>query len=315
MPTWGDILERINDAKERVGNEGYDIVRQHYVSNLADVTENDVILYSTGWSAASGSGANTSITDIDIEGFMEVLSGLDGDSLDLVMHSPGGKPEAAEQIVEYLRGKYSTIRVFVPQAARSAATLVCCAADEIVMGKHSSLGPIDPQLTLRTDLGTRMVPAQSILDQFDMARNEFKETGEIGHWGPLLRQYGPSLIAECEDAKDYARELAKQWTDEFMNTSEVTGYDPDEVAEALLKREEHKSHSRPIMREEAEEIGLNVSSLESDQDLQDAVLSVYHAAQHTHNGTAAVKIIENHNKDSFVHVEGQQGTPEEPDQS
>jgi hypothetical protein len=311
MPSWGDILERINEAKERLGQEGYDVVRQHYVSNLADETGNDVILYSTGWSAATESGANTSITDADIQGFMEALSGMDGDALDLVIHSPGGKPEAAEQIVEYLRDKYPNIRVFVPQAARSAATLISCAADEIVMGKHSSLGPIDPQLTLRTGLGVRMVPAQSILDQFDMAREEYDETGEIGRWGPILQQYGPSLIAECEDAKDYARELAKEWTDEFMDTSHVTGSDPEDVAEALLKREEHKSHSRPIMRDEAEEIGLNVSSLEQDQDLQDAVLSVYHAAQHTHNGTGAVKIIENHNNDSFVHVEGQQQQPEE----
>jgi ClpP class serine protease len=40
----------------------------------------------------------------------------------------------------------------------SAATMVACAANQIVMGKHSFLGPIDPQLILQTALGNRLVP-------------------------------------------------------------------------------------------------------------------------------------------------------------
>ncbi len=34
---------------------------------------------------------------------MEVSHGLEGDGLDLILHSPGGSPEAAEAIVSYLR--------------------------------------------------------------------------------------------------------------------------------------------------------------------------------------------------------------------
>ncbi len=103
---------------------------------------------------------------------MEVTAGPQNKKLDLILHSPGGSPTAAEGIVTYLRSRFEHIRVIVPNLAMSAATMVSCAADVIVMGKHSFLGPIDPQLLLSTPLGMRSVPAQAILDQFDRAQRE-----------------------------------------------------------------------------------------------------------------------------------------------
>lgn len=75
---------------------------------------------------------------------MEVCKDLDGPNLDVLLHSPGGSPEAAASIVRYLRTKFSNVRVFVPLAAMSALP-----ANVIVMGKHSQLGPIDPQMVTR----------------------------------------------------------------------------------------------------------------------------------------------------------------------
>jgi len=311
MPTWGEILDRINQGRDDLGSESFDVVRRHYLEKLAEYTDNDVILYSTSWTTPGNSGASQSISDVDVQAFMEALSGLDGDTLDLIVHSPGGKPEVVEQIVTYLRSKYSTIRFFVPQSARSAATLIACAADVIYMGDHSSLGPIDPQMNLKTDLGFRMVPAYSILSQFDKARREFEETGNVGHWGPILRQYGPSLISECEDAIAYSAELAEDWSSEYMFDGEDADEKGRKLAQVLNERTTHKSHSRPIMKEEAKDIGLNIADLEEDQKLQDLVLSVFHAAGHTHNGTSAVKIIENNTGNSFVYMSGQSQQQEE----
>ena len=111
---------------------------------------------------------------------MEVTHRLEGNSLDLILHSPCGSPEAAEAIISYLRSRFSHIRVIVPQLAMSAATMIACAADEIVLGKHSFLGPIDPQLVIQTPLGARAVPAQAVLDQFDRAKRECRDRpGEL----------------------------------------------------------------------------------------------------------------------------------------
>ncbi len=55
-----------------------------------------------------------------------------------------------------------------------------------------------------------------------------------------------------------------------------------------------RTHERPIRLPELETIGLRVRRLGSDdEELQDAVLSVYHATDLTFNG-GAIKIVENH---------------------
>ena len=57
----------------------------------------------------------------------------------------------------------------------SAATMIACASDEIMMGKHSSLGPIDPQFIINSGQGANAFPAQAILDQFEIAKEDCKD--------------------------------------------------------------------------------------------------------------------------------------------
>jgi ClpP class serine protease len=105
-----------------------------------------------------------------MQGFMEVIHSSNGKDLDLILHTPGGSAEATAAIVSYIRSKFNNIRVIIPHAAMSAGTMLACASDQIIKGKHSFIGPIDPQMQLQTPLGFRSVPAQAILDQFKMAR-------------------------------------------------------------------------------------------------------------------------------------------------
>ena len=65
----------------------------------------------------------------------------------LVLHSLGGQIEAAYLIGKLCRNHLSgSFGISVPRQAKSAATLLCCAADHIHMGGVSELGPIDPQI-------------------------------------------------------------------------------------------------------------------------------------------------------------------------
>ena len=75
---------------------------------------------------------------------------MGGTDLDLILHSPGGSIGAAEAIVSYLRSRFEHIRVVVPNLAMSAAAMISCAADELVLGEHSFLGPTDPQIPIQT---------------------------------------------------------------------------------------------------------------------------------------------------------------------
>ncbi len=87
------------------------------------------------------------------------------------------------------------------------------------MGEHSFLGPIDPQLLVSTQLGRRSVPAQAVLDQFDQAQRECQDPAKLSAWLPMLGQYGPDPLMQCETALELSRELVSTWLDTYMFAS------------------------------------------------------------------------------------------------
>jgi hypothetical protein len=187
----------------------------------------------------------------------------------------------------------------------SAATMLACGADEIVMGKHSALGPVDPQFIMKDAAGqTSAVPAQAILDQFEMAREECKDPALLGAWVPMLGQYGPALLKQCENALQLAEDLVTEWLGKWMLAGEK--YAKRRARRAAKQLRDHttfKSHGRHITRDRAAGMGLRVVDLEKDQQLQDLVLSVFHATTLTFDQTPCVKIIENHMGKAFVKLQ------------
>ena len=301
MPIWSEILAELNETAKGKPPD-FDGVRRKYLHQLNKHTKRDTILYASGWLQRQQVAPGLiSIVDEDIQALMEVTSGLRGPSLDLILHSPGGSSEAAEAIVSYLRSRFSDIRVIVPQLAMSAATMISCAADRIVMGKHSFLGPTDPQFVLLTQLGIRAVPAQAILDQFDKAQHECADPAKLSAWLPMLSQFGPDLLVNCETALEMSRELVQQWLETYMFKGR-----PDRrkqgksVADWLADHKNFKSHNRHLSRSDLIAQRLVIDELENDQQLQDYSLSVFHATTHTFTGTTAVKIVENHTGRAFI---------------
>lgn len=124
----------------------YDIVRRRYLAKLHEITKRNVIIYYSGW-LQKQSVAGVEINDEDKNGFMTVVHKLDKRlGLDLVLHTPGGNTAATESLVDYLRSVFGNdIRAIVPQLAMSGGTMIACSSKQIIMGKQSSLGPIDPQ--------------------------------------------------------------------------------------------------------------------------------------------------------------------------
>ncbi|MEX1138038.1 MAG: serine protease [Bacteroidota bacterium] len=289
--------------QQKSGQAPFDAIRRKYLSLLYQYTNRNTILYATKWTQPTESSPElVSITDEDIQGFMEVVYQLKGSSLDLIIHSPGGSAEATEAIINYLRSKFDDIRVIIPQAAMSAATMLACASNRIVMGKHSSIGPIDPQFILQTPLGRQAVPAQAIIDQFRNAQSECQDPAKIASWLPILSQYGPGLLVQCQNAIILSAALVEEWLTKYM----FGGAQKEKaaaIAQQLASHSDHKSHRRHISLDSAQKMGLVVTELEKDHKLQEQVLSVYHATMHTFEGTPAVKIIENHLGRAYVKLQ------------
>lgn len=124
-------------------------------------------VYYSGWLQKQGI-SGLGINDNDKNGFMTTIHDLDrSKGLDLILHTPGGESAATESLVDYLRKMFGTdIRAIVPQLALSAGTMIACSCKSIVMGKQSSLGPIDPQLS--------GIPAHGIIEEFKQALEECK---------------------------------------------------------------------------------------------------------------------------------------------
>jgi len=310
MPTWGEVLVEINETAQQLHAQGisvnpFDLVRRKYLGLVAAHTQRPAILYATAWLSNPNAPASlVSVADDDMLGFMEAVHGLAGPNLDLILHSPGGSASAAEQIVKYLRTKFDHIRIIVPHMAMSAATMIASAADRILMGKHSFLGPIDPQLIMQTALGPRSVPAQAILEQFDRALRDGADPAKLRVWAPMLTQYGPDLLVTCQNAVKLSEDLVSEWLKSYMfrgqTDAEAKG---NEIAHWLSDHSAFKTHARPISRDELLGRGLSgIDALEQDQTAQDLFLSVHHATAHTFTNTPAVKIIENNLGKAYVRM-------------
>ena len=301
MPNSNDILNEIN-----LTGSTFDVIRRKYLNELHEETERNTIIYYSGWLQKPNVDPRySSINDIDMNGFMTVVHELDrSKGLDLILHTPGGEQGATERLVNYLRSMFGTnIRAFVPHLAMSAGTMIACACQEIFMGKHSSLGPIDPQV--------HNMPAQSILDSFDRAHDELKQDPtRILVWHPILSKYNLSLRAQCIDAITLTERMVTEWLSTGMFSEQADSGDTvKKIVNTLKDYGEFKSHNRHLSSEFCKSLGLNVSFLENDRRLRDAVLSVHHACMHTFAATRAIKMIENHNGIAFIQQVNQQVNP------
>lgn len=305
MPTWSEILKEIKISLAEGNHTAIDSIRRKYLKELSDYTGRNSILYCTAFTQKGAPPELLSVTEEDVQGMMEVSFGLEKKPVDLIIHSPGGSPEAAEGIVEYLHAQFPEVRVVIPQIAMSAATMIACSGSSILMGKHSNIGPVDPQIIINEQSGPTSNPAKAIIDQFYKALDELNDPNKQA-WALMLNQYGPSLITQCENYIKMSENLVRDWLERFMFRKEK---DPtkkdlivDRISRYLSDHSNFNSHGRHISREKAKEIGLLIEDLEKDQRLQDLVLSVFHATTHTFSMSPACKIIENQNGKAFIKI-------------
>ena len=239
----------------------------------------------------------TSINDNDKNGFMTTIHELDRTKgLDLILHTPGGDAAATESLVYYLRQMFEDIRTIIPQLAMSAGTMIAMSCRTIVMGKQSSLGPIDPQI-----MG---IPAHAAIKEFEEAFIEIKkDPTQIPIWQARVARFPIAFIKECRQAIDWSDEIVKDWliTGMFKDlTPEEAEEKVDKILEEFGDHSLTKSHSRHISALKGKETGLKIEMLEDDQKLQEAVLSLHHSVMLTLTATPAIKIIENHKGKAFI---------------
>jgi len=297
VPSWRELLGEIQAAAGT-----YDVIRRKYLEQLSERTGRNTIVYYSGWLDKSHIARQYpepfSVNDSDKNAFMTAIHGMDrSKGLDLLLHTPGGDVAAAESLVRYLRAMFDTdIRAVVPQLAMSAGTMISCACKEIVMGLHSSLGPIDPQMN--------GLPAHGIVEEFNRAKKDIMENqATIPLWQPIIGKYHPTLIGEAEKAITWSQSIVVDWLASGMFKECGDGEAREKAEHVVAELGDPQltySHARHIDFDAAEKAGLKVVALEADDDLQNDFLTVHHACMLTMSSTAAVKLIENQNGDAAI---------------
>lgn len=182
----------------------------------------------------------------------------------LILNSGGGRIEPAYLIGKMLRER-TGLEVAVPRRAKSAATLICCAASHIHMGSLSELGPIDPQIDGVPALGlknaiqhlaelTGKYPAA--VDLFVGYMCKRVEPLELGYYERVVEssmQYAERLLEQAfpgepvQDRKAIARKLTYDYKDhgfviDKQEAAEVfpSGSIKVDTAEYLLSDTIHK---------------------------------------------------------------------------
>jgi len=151
--------------------------------------------------------------------------------IDLVLHTPGGLVLAAMQIARAVEAHPAKTTVYVPIYAMSGGTLIALAANEIVMGEFSMLGPIDPQI-----IG---LPAASIVKARDSK--------------PVANVFDLTLV--LADMSDKALAQLRRGAVELL-----TPRMEQAAAEALAAKltDGHWTHDYALIASEAKELGLPV---------------------------------------------------------
>jgi ClpP class serine protease len=152
--------------------------------------------------------------------------------IDLILHTPGGLVLAAMQIARAVEAHPAKVTVFVPVYAMSGGTLIALAADEIVLGEFSVLGPIDPQIA--------GFPAASIVKARDSK--------------PIAEVFDLTLV--LADVSEKALAQVKRGAVELL-TPQIEQEKAEMIADKLAGG--HWTHDYALTASEAREIGLPVS--------------------------------------------------------
>jgi ClpP class serine protease len=258
-----EVQKEVRDAHTQT------TTRQELIKSMEEQFNRRLIVYVSKLNYPIG------YDDIHIFGSMLESVG-DSDNIDLIIQSGGGSGSVAEKMVDMIRHYCrNDFRVIVPNIAKSAATMIALASDEIVMGVTSELGPIDPQIQVIQAGAPQWISAQSFID----ARNRLEKltddairSGKPHHaYIAQLSALNSAFIDHCEKSIDFAKDFVRKYlvANMLKNNRDAASL-ANEIAEDLTSASKYFIHGRTISARAINENHplnkLNVRELKKDSD-------------------------------------------------
>lgn len=216
--------------------------------------------------------------------------------IDVWLESPGGTADAAYKIGVLLRGYAATVRVVIPDFAKSAATLLSLVADEIFMAPAAELGPLDAQIPFEQEGMTisALDRVHSLTDLSNIAMNLVMSGGAAvmrytrlsraealtamldftaKFMSPIVAKLDPTMIHWSSTLLDVAKEYGDRLL--AMRSPDAPVVPPGIPAKLL---QEYPTHGFVIDISEAKKLGLPVRPL-SQYTYSDQARALYNQHQ------------------------------------
>ena len=192
------------------------------------------------------------------------------DKISLFLYTRGGDTSAARNIVTLLRMYCDILQVIVPHKAHSSGTIISLGANEVVMTKQATLGPIDPSLhtplnPIVQDGSLYPVSVEAVKGYLEFAKNELSisDNDSLARIFEKLTDFvHPLVLGEVYRSKAQIQMMAER-----LLQNQVT--DPEKIKKIIaFLCSESGSHDYTINRREAQnELGLKVKKPTSQQYL------------------------------------------------
>jgi len=215
----------------------------------------------------------------------DLLENVESDKLDFYIETPGGRGEAAEEIVGFTRDKFKNIDFVVSGEAKSAGTILALSGDDILMTKTGSLGPIDAQVKI----GRSTVSAHDYIEWVNQKRTEAEKVGRLNPFDAVITaQITPGELCHVLYAQKFSEDLVKEWLPKykFKNwvttetrsasvTMEMKQARANEIASNLIDHSKWKSHGRSLKIADLEEIGLKIVKIDDNSSLANIIYRIH----------------------------------------
>lgn len=234
--------------------------RRDLYDRLEQKRHSKVISYFT----STRQGMETAIGADVMEFFADQLDAIGPTiKITLFLFTTGGSTSAAWNIANLLMMFCDEFEVVVPSLARSAGTLICLGAKQIIMTKQATLGPIDPSINLPLNpqiphagpQARAPVSVEAIKGYLELAKQEMGIKDDIGLSNILVKlsdMVHPLVLGEVMRIRSQIQMLAEK-----LLKAHVTDIDTVHRIIAFLCSESG-SHDYTINRREARELGLDI---------------------------------------------------------
>ena len=222
----------------------------------------------------------------DLQPIADQLANLHGKAIDVILETPGGSGEVAEDIVRMLHDKYAEVAFIIPGWAKSAGTIMAMAGNEILMGSTSALGPIDAQNVWQG----KQFSADAFLEGLEKIKKESTKAGSLNRaYIPILQGISPGEIQAAQNAMKFSEVLVRDWLAKykFKNWTVHSGSGQPvtaqqrrgrarQIALVLCNHRRWLTHGKSLRIEDLEKMGLKIINYEQTPGWAEPIAR-YHA--------------------------------------